>query len=704
MGSVILSGFRRHSLIESGRGLAGAAAALVLLAAASGASAQDKPLNRVFGNPPVLGQPSAATGAASLLRLPAPGPRVSNERSYNLDIKYVESRLFDPSTGHDQKVRLRGYVGTDTDPNRPYIAPTIEVAPGDTVRVTLNNKLPVDPSCTDGSEPANTPHCFNGTNLHSHGLWVSPAGNSDNVLLKLLPGKSFQYEYNIPSDHPSGTFWYHPHLHGSTALQVASGMAGALVVRGSRPPTPVANGDLDTLLVDGKGAPIPEKLLVFQQIQYACEGPDHKVQMLPNGKVDWTCLPGDTGVIESYAQFGPGTWAASGRWTSINGQILPHFQVPKSGLVERWRLVHAGVRETITVQFRKLKSSVGPIDELHLQAKDSDQFVQDSCVGEPVPYQIVASDGLTMAKAQEVTATTLQPGYRNDLLVIFPEAGEYCVSEVATPASGNVSDAASGREILGFVSVGNGTTLSGADAIRKALTEQLVATAERVYADPLVKGKVVKDLKDGLKLTSFVPRPTIKDDEVNGYQDLVFFIDTTSSSNVAFEVGNNFTMTRNAAGIYVPASAEPYSASRIDRELPLGGVQQWELRSYFASHPFHIHVNPFQIVKIVDPNGKDVSVSGAVDDADPTGVDPQYPGLQGVWKDTLWVKSLITSPSALTDPPTGIYKIVIRTRYERYIGQFVLHCHILDHEDQGMMQNISIGIPDGQGGVTHAHH
>ena len=80
----------------------------------------------------------------------------------------------------------------------------------------------------------------------------------------------------------------------------------------------------------------------------------------------------------------------------------------------------------------------------------------------------------------------------------------------------------------------------------------------------------------------------------------------------------------------------------------------------------------------------------------PGGVDPQYPGLQGVWKDTLWVKSLISSPTGLTNPPTGVYKIVIRTRYERYIGQFVLHCHILDHEDQGMMQNITIGIPDGQ--------
>ncbi len=44
------------------------------------------------------------------------------------------------------------------------------------------------------------------------------------------------------------------------------------------------------------------------------------------------------------------------------------------------------------------------------------------------------------------------------------------------------------------------------------------------------------------------------------------------------------------------------------------------------------------------------------------------------------------------------YKIVVRSKYERYIGDFVLHCHILDHEDQGMMQNVRIVLPDGAGG------
>ena len=43
--------------------------------------------------------------------------------------------------------------------------------------------------------------------------------------------------------------------HGSTALQVSSGMAGPMIVRGTRPPTPSGHGDLDTLLKPIAGQP-----------------------------------------------------------------------------------------------------------------------------------------------------------------------------------------------------------------------------------------------------------------------------------------------------------------------------------------------------------------------------------------------------------------------------------------------------------------
>jgi len=205
-----------------------------------------------------------------------------------------------------------------------------------------------------------------------------------------------------------------------------------------------------------------------------------------------------------------------------------------------------------------------------------------------------------------------------------------------------------------------------------------------------VKAKVVADLQDGLKLSHFTPHPDIGDDEVKGpQQDLVFFINTKPKPGepVTFDVGTS------------QDDLHPYDPKRIDRVLKLGDAQTWVLQSHFASHPYHIHVNPFQIVKILDPNGKDVSEAGTIDDADGT-VDPQYAGLKGLWKDTLWVKSLIPK----VDYPKGVYQIHIRTRYERYIGEFVLHCHILDHEDQGMMENVAIRVPDGAGGTTSGHH
>ncbi len=90
--------------------------------------------------------------------------------------------------------------------------PTLRVRPGDVLTVTLENHL-------------DTP-----TNLHTHGLHVSPEGDSDNIFVMVDPGQRHTYRYQIPADHPSGTFWYHPHHHGEVARQVFGGMAGVIIV------------------------------------------------------------------------------------------------------------------------------------------------------------------------------------------------------------------------------------------------------------------------------------------------------------------------------------------------------------------------------------------------------------------------------------------------------------------------------------------
>ena len=365
--------------------------------------------------------------------------------------------------------------------------------------MTLHNELPADSTCPVRGGSANVPHCFNGTNLHTHGLWINPSGNSDNVLISVNPGIQFQYEYNIPPDHPAGTFWYHSHRHGSTALQVSSGMAGALVVRGTRPPTPSANGDIDTLLRPISGQAFPERVLVFQQIQYACRNADGSIKRNPDNT--YKCDPGDVGGVEDYDQFGPGTWPTSGRFTSINGAVLGRLQGAEAGKVERWRMVHGGVRDSIALQFRKRAPAAA--EPAGLRTAAAQAFVDTNCTGAPVPYHLVAADGLTMAAATRTSVAVLQPGYRWDALVVFPEPGDYCVLDNASTSGGNINQNLRPTQLLGTVRVG-GSAVTG-DLTDYLKTQLLAAAAANMPQD--VRTKVTAEISDGLKLTQLHPAP-----------------------------------------------------------------------------------------------------------------------------------------------------------------------------------------------------
>ena len=80
--------------------------------------------------------------------------------------------------------------------------------------------------CVDGP-------CMNMTNLHFHGLHVSPDAPGDDVLTMMaMPGQSLHYTVDIPTDQPPGLYWYHTHPHGESYQQDLDGMSGAIVIDG----------------------------------------------------------------------------------------------------------------------------------------------------------------------------------------------------------------------------------------------------------------------------------------------------------------------------------------------------------------------------------------------------------------------------------------------------------------------------------------
>ncbi|MGA2129842.1 MAG: multicopper oxidase domain-containing protein, partial [Xanthobacteraceae bacterium] len=89
--------------------------------------------------------------------------------------------------------------------NGSYLPPVLRARKGDILRIAFRNELPDDPS-----------------NLHFHGMSVSPKGNGDNVFVHVHPGQEFAYEVSIPAGgrQSPGLFWYHPHAHGVVTKQM----------------------------------------------------------------------------------------------------------------------------------------------------------------------------------------------------------------------------------------------------------------------------------------------------------------------------------------------------------------------------------------------------------------------------------------------------------------------------------------------------
>jgi suppressor of ftsI len=107
-------------------------------------------------------------------------------------------------------------------------APTLRVSPGDQLKITYINDLPAKAKETCAITP-----CMDMTNLHFHGLEVSPDAPQDDVLdMMAAPGQTLHYTVQIPKDHPPGLFWYHTHPHGESHRQALDGMSGAIVIEG----------------------------------------------------------------------------------------------------------------------------------------------------------------------------------------------------------------------------------------------------------------------------------------------------------------------------------------------------------------------------------------------------------------------------------------------------------------------------------------
>jgi suppressor of ftsI len=120
----------------------------------------------------------------------------------------------DPVTGKSE-FRYRGN----------NIPPVIRVQPGSILNIEYKNEL-----VAESKEECVGHPCMQMTNLHFHGLHVSPNAPQDDALSMMAsPGQTLHYSVEVPPQQPPGLYWYHPHPHGESYVQDLDGMSGAIV-------------------------------------------------------------------------------------------------------------------------------------------------------------------------------------------------------------------------------------------------------------------------------------------------------------------------------------------------------------------------------------------------------------------------------------------------------------------------------------------
>lgn len=177
--------------------------------------------------------------------------------------------------------------------NGAYPSPVMRVRRGDRLKVLHRNSLP-----KTGRKNA-LGHEFNVINLHTHGLHVSPSGNSDNVFVHIRPAEAFLYEYDTSRHDPGSMSYYHAHQHGLTAWHTWNGMAGPLIMED------------DTEALSG----FETKILVLQDLSVE-EGraAPHTLDDFRTGK--------------------------EGDMVMVNGQVNPALEM-RAGRAHRWRVLNA---------------------------------------------------------------------------------------------------------------------------------------------------------------------------------------------------------------------------------------------------------------------------------------------------------------------------------------------------------------------------
>jgi FtsP/CotA-like multicopper oxidase with cupredoxin domain len=485
-------------------------------------------------------------------------------------------------------------------------SPTLRLRPGDDLILNLHNALAdlAPPTAVPGGShaqhrsaaaPPGADPCRSGamtptsTNLHFHGLTVPPRCHEDEVVTTSIQPQdgAFEYHFRIPADEPPGLYWYHPHIHGFSSVQVQGGASGALIVEGLERANPAVLG-------------LPERVLVIRdQALLNPDAPPSKSEpVVPKMLID---RDGDA------ANNGTG-FGKPAKDLSVNFVPVPYPDYPPASIRMRpgerqlWRVLNAsGVTYlNLALLFQRRPQQLGIV------ALD----------GVPINH---AGAGATAVMWSDHIG--IPPGGRVEFIVSAPPAGIPGLLVTRTIDTGQGGENDPNRALA--------TVTAAADAPEPA-------SALPASAQPLPPPKVpwlgdvapvrVRRLYFSEKLS----------DPANPNSATEFYITVDGEKPVAFD----------------PAAGVPNVVVRQ------GDVEDWIIENRSTElHAFHIHQLHFLLLEW-------------------SGMPVNEPFLRDTVNVPYFNGRTLQYPSV---------RLRMDFRDPDIVGTFPFHCHLLEHEDGGMM-------------------
>jgi FtsP/CotA-like multicopper oxidase with cupredoxin domain len=485
------------------------------------------------------------------------------------------------------------------------VSPNLRLNPGDLLILNLKNDL-TDFTRGAATEPHHahaterTDPCKSGlmtaasTNLHFHGLTIPPVCHQDDVLnTSIQPADApFEYRFGIPANEPPGLYWYHPHIHGFSKVQVLGGASGALIVEG-----------IERAIKEVAGLPERTMIIRDQDLLNPNAPPSKSEPVVPKMLIDHD---GDA------ANNGTG-FGKPAKDLSINFVPVPYPEYPpaviemKPGERQLWRVLNASAITYLNLEilFNRVPQPLG------LVALDGVPLNRNGKSGDSVNWQ---------------THLGVPPGARVEFIVKGPSLG------------------VTGLFVTRSVDTGPGGENDPNRAIaRITASEDAPEPRSKLAAAPKpLPAAGVPWLGDVAPVRTrrlYFSKKPLDPDKPNGATE--FYITVDGQKPVAFD----------------PESGLPNIIAKQ------GTVEDWIVENRSNElHAFHIHQLHFILLNYLGRPVNEPFLRDTINVPYYNGRSLEYPSVR--------------LRMDFRDPDT--------------IGTFVYHCHLLEHEDGGMMGLIRV--------------